>query len=516
MALATTVQPAITVQNGLAYFAAHGTSSDYWLGSWNGSSAGPFVLTNLGGQFASDPAITASRDGMSLYLVARDAYNGLWSGQYYPNGYASNGYTPVFQGWGYGAGVSIQGQPSITSAGDSAAYAGFRDTSNGLWLAHILGNTAWTYAPGGGNLGTDPQVVGSVLGTIYATFRDSPSSTPNSTGAVWYETFSGGSTPQRLTTTSIGGSFIDIAATFASNALFIGARDGAKSIWWYTIPCSPSCNWKASGFSSSMPGKLGATQPYVLPSGTVSGSDSLPLQIQPGYNIALSEGDTVTLTAVEVGTDPVSFSTPSLGTLSSLGGNQWLYTAPNLLSGPTSTSVTPTLDTVQYESVTFNLNPRVASVLQPSPGNGAGSGGTFTFTITDPNGYADVNQSWILFAPTGITDPTNGSVLTSACAIVYDYPSGTLNLMTDNSSYPDNIQFVSPSGNTLQNSQCSFPVTNAINVGGNLTTITLPITFNTSTFGQTHQIFQSATFILNPPTGWDGYFNSWTAEWTVQ
>jgi hypothetical protein len=106
-----------------------------------------------------------------------------------------------------------------------------------------------------------------------------------------------------------------------------------------------------------------------------------------------------------------------------------------------------------------------------TPNSGAGATQVFTYQFSDPSGSANI-QSWDLrFETTPYGNP--------ACAIYFSrFSSATyLYLLSDDgSSYGTGVTV--PSGNTLQNSQCSINAgTSSVSSVGNLLTVVLAVTF---------------------------------------
>jgi Beta-propeller repeat len=137
-------------------------------------------------------------------------------------------------------------------------------------------------------------------------------------------------------------------------------------------------------------------------------------------------------------------------------GNWTLPGAPAVRTGPTVNSVTP-----------------VFSV---------GSGATYTVSASHPSGVSALQSVHLL-----ISDRIVGS---PACHVYYVTGNNTLNLIGDN-NLPVSLTGVTPGTNvTLSNNRCSVNFAGSgVGVTGNRYTITLPLTFNKTTFAGTKNAY---------------------------
>ena len=123
-----------------------------------------------------------------------------------------------------------------------------------------------------------------------------------------------------------------------------------------------------------------------------------------------------------------------------------------------------------------NQGPQLAAV---SPASGTGTQQTFRFTFSDPNGYADLADGFIMIN----SSYSNG---TNSCWLHYNRPNNVIQLSYDNTPAILSWQPYMTAGTsaTEQNSQCSIASAGMnIAASGNGLTVTVPITFKTTWSG---------------------------------
>jgi len=144
-------------------------------------------------------------------------------------------------------------------------------------------------------------------------------------------------------------------------------------------------------------------------------------------------------------------------------------------------------------------------VVSMSPTSGAGSSATLSFTTGDTKGIGDLAFVTMLIAPDIV-----GSL---PCQAYYFPYSDTINLVNDSSTAMVSTNGIVPgTAGTLSNSRCSINARAASSSQSvDTVTVTLPITFNASTFGGPKNIYLNAFDDF-------GNLSHWVTSgtWTVQ
>ena len=145
-------------------------------------------------------------------------------------------------------------------------------------------------------------------------------------------------------------------------------------------------------------------------------------------------------------------------------------------------------------TVTANLPPSVTSL---APYVGSGATQTFTVTFSDPDGYADLSSVQVL-----INNFLDGI---SACYLAYSIPADTLYLVADNgdAGHPTGMLLRNGSGGALSNSQCTVTWLGSSAVfDTNQLTLTLAVTFSSSTFHGNKVVYTATQDNAGNNTGW--------------
>jgi len=144
-------------------------------------------------------------------------------------------------------------------------------------------------------------------------------------------------------------------------------------------------------------------------------------------------------------------------------------------------------------------------VVDLSPTSGAGSSATLTFTAGDTKGVMDLDFVTMLISPV-----IEGSL---PCQAFYFPYSNTINLVNDSSTAMVSTTGIVPGkAGTLSNSRCSIDTGSASSSSTtDNVTVTLPMTFDTTTFGGPKKIYLNAFDDF-------GNLSHWVTSgtWTVQ
>ncbi|HWQ57037.1 MAG TPA: hypothetical protein VN442_25350 [Bryobacteraceae bacterium] len=120
-----------------------------------------------------------------------------------------------------------------------------------------------------------------------------------------------------------------------------------------------------------------------------------------------------------------------------------------------------------------NHPPRLGKLL---PAKGAGLRQTFTFRYSDPDGYADITDAYVMIN----SGYTNGA---NTCWLHYNRADNSIRLSYDNT--PSTLAWqpalILGSRSAQRNSQCSIDVAAATAKGsGDQLAVTLPVTFSST------------------------------------
>ena len=140
-----------------------------------------------------------------------------------------------------------------------------------------------------------------------------------------------------------------------------------------------------------------------------------------------------------------------------------------------------------------------------TPTTGAGSSATLTFTAGDTRGVSALSFVTMLISPVIVGPP--------ACQALYFPASNAINLLNDSGSAMVSITAVDlGTAGTLSNSLCSINTGTASSTStSDNVTVTLPMTFDTGTFGGTKNIYLNAFDDFGDLSDWVS-----SATWTVQ
>ena len=142
--------------------------------------------------------------------------------------------------------------------------------------------------------------------------------------------------------------------------------------------------------------------------------------------------------------------------------------------------------------------PKAVSV---APSSGSGNSQTFTFAYSDTVGSSDLSSVLALI--------TSGSGTSGACEIAVDPIHGLLRLLNDAGSSWQGPVTLGAAG-TLQNSQCAVnPASSTVAATGNTVTVNLALTFQSSGFSGTKNVYGEAASATGITSVWTS-LGTWT------
>jgi hypothetical protein len=211
--------PAVAVavdSSGWTWIATRDTWNSYWLVNANTGSGGGFgAWIHLNGVFSTDPVVTACDDG-SIYVIGKDNWNALWSGQYIGGS---------FHGWVAGGGV-VNGKPSATCGSDNAVYIAAEDPWNSNWVARVKGNTWTGWYNGGATTSVPPRIASLWNGSEAVVILDQ-------WNAVWTATFTEGTGNGWHSWTKLGGVLSDVSPAAVNGDLYLFGKAPGGDLWWW-------------------------------------------------------------------------------------------------------------------------------------------------------------------------------------------------------------------------------------------------------------------------------------------
>lgn len=169
-------------------------------------------LRNVGGIFATDPALAAGESIGEAYVVGKDGWNALWSLRL-----PAGNWVPL--------GGVVQGKPSVAMGMDGLAYIAARDSWNGLWVARVNGSTAAGWSFLGGILSQDPAVQTLRNGELAVGVRDPQA-------ALWTATFAEAAAGSAATWKRLGGVLDNYSTAGYGSVAYLAGKDAWNNLWW--------------------------------------------------------------------------------------------------------------------------------------------------------------------------------------------------------------------------------------------------------------------------------------------
>lgn len=169
-------------------------------------------LRNVGGIFATDPALAAGESIGEAYVVGKDGWNALWSLRL-----PSGNWVPL--------GGVVQGKPSVAMGMDGLAYIAARDSWNGLWVARVNGSTAAGWSFLGGVMSQEPLIQTLRNGDLAVAVRDPQA-------ALWTATFAEAAAGSAAVWKRLGGVLDNYSTAGYGSVAYLAGKDAWNNLWW--------------------------------------------------------------------------------------------------------------------------------------------------------------------------------------------------------------------------------------------------------------------------------------------